>query len=80
MSWPETVRLFAPGSDPRRRPVREPYLTGLTAADADALLAAHGFTCEAHLTTRELLQHYASADAGQSSVDGRAAITTAQRS
>ncbi|CPW95226.1 S-adenosyl-L-methionine-dependent methyltransferase yktD [Mycobacteroides abscessus] len=58
----------------------EPYLTGLTAADADALLAAHGFTCEAHLTTRELLQHYASADIGESSVDGRAAITTAQRS
>lgn len=57
----------------------EPYLTGLSAADADALLASHGFTCEAHLTTRELLQHYASADIGQSLVDGRAAITTAQR-
>lgn len=57
----------------------EPYLTGLTAADADALLASHGFTCEAHLTTRELLQHYASTDIGQSLVDGRAAITTAQR-
>ncbi|ORA58155.1 class I SAM-dependent methyltransferase [Mycobacteroides franklinii] len=57
----------------------EPYLTGLTAADADALLASHGFTCEAHLTTFELLQHYAPTYVSRSPADGRAAITTAQR-
>jgi len=57
----------------------EPYLTGLTAADADALLASHGFTCEAHLTTFELLQHYAPTYVNRSPADGRAAITTAQR-
>ncbi|MUM17647.1 MULTISPECIES: SAM-dependent methyltransferase [unclassified Mycobacteroides] len=58
----------------------EPYLTGLTAADADALLAAHGFRCRQHLTTRELLQHYAPTYVSRLPVDGRAAITTAQRS
>ncbi|ALR11652.1 SAM-dependent methyltransferase [Mycobacteroides saopaulense] len=57
----------------------EPYLTGLTAGDADALLTTHGFQCGRHLTTLELLQHYAPTYAGRSPVDGRAAITTAQR-
>lgn len=57
----------------------EPYLTGLTAADADALLASHGFQCRQHLTTLELLRHYAPAYASRSPADGRAAITTAQR-
>ncbi|MGH3723420.1 MAG: class I SAM-dependent methyltransferase [Mycobacterium sp.] len=57
----------------------EPYLTGLTAADADALLASHGFQCRQHLTTLELLQRYAPTYVSRSPADGRAAITTAQR-
>ncbi|TDZ93789.1 class I SAM-dependent methyltransferase [Mycobacteroides salmoniphilum] len=57
----------------------EPYLTGLTASDADTLLASHGFQCRKHLTTLELLQRYAPTYASRSPADGRAAITTAQR-
>ena len=57
----------------------EPLRTGFTATDADALLASHGFQCGEHMRAPELLQRYAPTHVRRPSINGRLAITTAQR-
>lgn len=57
----------------------EPLRAGFTAAEADALLASHGFRCRDHMRAPQLLQRYAPARVRRPPSKGRLAITTAQR-
>lgn len=57
----------------------EPYRSGFTSTDVDALLAIHGFECHEHARTPELLQRYAPAHGSRPAGNDWQAITTAQR-
>ena len=57
----------------------EPLCTGFTAADADALLASHGFQCREHMGAPELLQRYAPTHVRRPPINNQLAITSAQR-
>jgi methyltransferase (TIGR00027 family) len=57
----------------------EPLRTTFTAADADALLARHGFQCREHLRVSDLLHRYAPTYPRRHSLDAGLAITTARR-
>ena len=57
----------------------EPYRTGFTSTDVDALFAAHGFECREHARTPTLLQRYSPAQVSRPVGNDWQAITTAQR-
>jgi methyltransferase (TIGR00027 family) len=57
----------------------EPYRTGFTPTDVDALFTAHGFQCLEHARTPALLQRYAPAQVSGHVDNDWQAITTAQR-
>lgn len=57
----------------------EPYRSGFTAAELDALFAAHGFKGADHATVSSLLQRYDPADMRKLADDDWLGIATAQR-
>jgi hypothetical protein len=57
----------------------EPYRSGFTSTDIDALLAAQGFNCHEHARTPKLLQRYAPVHVSRPAGNDWQAITIAQR-
>lgn len=57
----------------------EPYRTGFTPTDVDALFATYGFQCREHVRTPALLHRYAPAQVSSQVGNDWQVITTAQR-
>lgn len=57
----------------------EPYRTGFTPTDVDALFSTNGFQCLEHVRTPALLQRYAPAQVGRQVGNDWQVITTARR-
>jgi hypothetical protein len=56
-----------------------PYRSGFTSTDIDALLAAQGFNCHEHARTPKLLHRYAPAHVSRPAGNDWQTITTAPR-